>query len=210
MGICVLILFRSVFDASILTKQLLIDAKKLQEAGFYKSAILSYSHYLEQMLLTAVGSKYKDEPNEVQKFFTNILKIKDFEQLTFGKIMKIVGDEIPVSNIASQCDEVRKIRNGLAAHHFSTVGIGYSSSSRDVNDYKKIIRRMYKFVKQEQEMANVEYFLYQQPLLIRNKLPERVVEVESEIMKYLCEKTEKLVSDITLQLFPRTTMLDEF
>ena len=176
MDIYKFILFRSVFDASILTKQLIIDAKKLQEAGFYKNAILSYSHYLEQMLLTAVGSKYKDKPDEVQKFFTKILKIKDFERLNFGKIMKIVGDEIPISSIANQCDEVRKIRNSLAAHHFSTVGIGYSSSARDVNDYKKIIRRMYKFIKQEQEIADVEYFLYQSPLLIRAKLPERVIE----------------------------------
>ena len=69
---------------------------------------------------------------------------------------------------------------------------------------------MYKFIKQEQEIADVEYFLYQSPLLIRAKLPERVIEIESEIMKYLCEKTKKLVSDITLQLFPRTAMLDDF
>lgn len=198
------------FDASILTKQLLIDAQKLQEAGFYKSAILLYSHYLEQMLLTAVGAKHKDNPDEIKKLFTKILKMKDFERLTFGKIMDIARKEIPTSNIMSQCDEVRKIRNSLAAHHFSTVGIGYSSPSRDVNDYKRIIRRMYRFVKQEQSLQTVEYFLYQQPLRIRNKLPEIVVEAESEIMKYMCKKTKKLVLGITLQLFPRTPLLDEF
>ena len=69
---------------------------------------------------------------------------------------------------------------------------------------------MYRFVKQEQSLQTVEYFLYQQPLRIRNKLPEIVVEAESEIMKYMCKKTKKLVLGITLQLFPRTPLLDEF
>ena len=69
---------------------------------------------------------------------------------------------------------------------------------------------MYRFVKQEQSLPTVEYFLYQHPLLIRNEFPEIVVEAESEIMKYMCKKTEKLVLDITLQLFPRTSILDEF
>ena len=197
------------FDTSILTKQLLIDARKLQQEGFYKSAILSYSHYLEQMLLTAAGSKYKDKPDEFRKFFNKVLKMRDADQLNFYNIMKIVGEEIPISSITSQCDEVRTIRNGIAAHHVSTVGIGYSSSSRDVNDYKKIIRRMYKFVKREQKLPSIEIFLNTDPLRIHSRLPEIVLELESEIMEYLCKKTEKTVLDITFQLFPRTTMLDE-
>ena len=198
------------FDTSILTKQLFIDARKLQQERFYKSAILSYSHYLEQMLLTAAGSKYRDKPDEFRKFFNKVLKIRDTNQLNFYNIMKIVGGEIPISSITSQCDEVRIIRNGIAAHHVSTVGIGYSSSSRDVNDYKKIIRRMYKFVKKEQKLPGIENFLNTDPLRIHSRLPEIVLELESEIMEYLCKKTEKTVLDITFQLFPRTTMLDEF
>ena len=75
---------------------------------------------------------------------------------------------------------------------FPPLALDILHPARDVNDYKKIIRRMYKFIKQEQEIADVEYFLYQSPLLIRAKLPERVIEIESEIMKYLCEKNGKI------------------
>lgn len=198
------------FQISFRTKKLLEDANNLQKAEYYQNAILTYAHYLEHMLLSSAIIYHVNNPIKAQKFLDKILKLKDEERLNLGKVMKIVPDEVFTSTSYDMCDEVRKIRNAIGGHSYFAIGLGYKFTRiEEVNYYKKIIRRIYKIIKNDKPLPNVEYFLeHVHPLSAHSRLETIVTEVEQEIMKYICKKIEKLVIQTSKQIVNNSGSLD--
>ena len=200
------------FKISFRTKKLLKDAKNLQKNKFYSNSILSYSHYLEQILLSSSILHLRSNPDEAENFLLKILQLTDKHKLTLGKIMRIIPNEILKNNDRENCEKIRNIRNVVGGHHFFAVGVGYNFLRMEETEYyKKIIRRLYKMLKDDgKNMSNVEVFLKMHPLTFHSRLEKIITDIEDEIMDQLCKKMEKLVIITTISIYNNAGPLGRF
>ena len=208
-------------DVPLRTKKILSDAKELEKQEFYLAAILLYVQYLEHMMLVAVIQywEYHDPANIYHKL-NKIFQIKDDAQLDFGKILSLIPNRILDKKTKQTCKCIQNIRNTMAAHSFFIVSLDKKDKKRhvvkDVNNYKKIIRRLYKLIRHEHRIANVEQFLDRHPFANCRTIEEDAYRVEKTILKKICQDTQKKVLDASNQMsallppFGKFVSLDEF
>ncbi len=170
------------------------DARKLEKEGFYAPAILLYSHYLEQVMLISYLS-YVDQldPSKTKLVLDRILKIKDERNLTFGKIMSFVKPVMTDVEIIKLCKEVKEVRDTLAAHFFFVANLDRLNKTKrayyDVNNYRKMIRRLYAFIRTTEQIPQVEHLLkYGAPWKKYKTIEQDALVVEDILLRTLCEK----------------------
>ena len=184
------------------TQKILDEAEKLKEIGFYSTAILRYTNYLEHFLIVATLSYYEirdiDKTGSVLETFSNM---KYDKKLTFNNILKYVPNKINSSDIRQQCKEIKNIRNEIAAHDYFVIALDKTHRRQrqfqDVNRYRKFIRNLYKLIKKHKDINEINYFLnFGHPLTIYKNLEEQAYKVETILMREICEHVAITVPDI--------------
>ena len=185
-------------DTPLRTKKILCDAEKLEKQEFYLAAILLYIQYLEHMMLVTIV-QYYEYHNRANDKLNDIFQTKDNNALDFGKILSMVPRKNLDKNTRQICKCVQTIRNTMAAHSFFIVSLDKKDKNkravRDVNNYKKIIRRLYNLIKNEQRIHIVEAFLSRFPFSQRSTIEEEAYKIEKIILKEICQLTRKQVVD---------------
>jgi len=188
------------------TKTLLSDARKLEKKKFYLPSILLYTQYIEQILLVAMMNFYEyHEPQNIHKVLNYIFEIKDEKRLTFGKILTLIPDEVLDKKSMKLCDEIRNIRNVLAAHSFFVIQLDKNYKKmrviEDVNNYRKFIRRIYKLVRKDYLVKEAEYFLkIGHPISRYRTLEKDAMKVEKSILKLICKITREKVLEASKRI----------
>lgn len=188
------------------TQKLWNDAVKLQKEGFYAQALLLYSHYLEQVLLISYLSYVEEkDPSKTKLVLDKIIRIKDERNLTFGNILSFVNPIIKNVEMQRLCKEVKEVRDTLAAHFFFVVNIDPLNKTKrafyDVNNYKKLIRRLYKFVRKTNRMSNVEYFLkHAAPWKEYKTIEKDALAIEDVLLEIICERIKLNVTNVAKKL----------
>lgn len=193
-------------DIPLRTKSVLTDAQKLEKKGFFLPSILLYTQYLEQILLVALMNYYEyHEPQKIYRVLENIFEIKDEKQLTFGKILTLIPIEILDKKSTKLCEEIRNIRNVLAAHSFFVIQLDKNYKKmrvmEDVNNYRKFIRRIYKLVRKEYWVEDAEYFLkIGHPASRYRTLEKDALRVEKTLLKLICKITKEKVLEASKRI----------
>lgn len=185
------------------TKKLLVTAKSLENKHIYIPAMLLYCEYLEQALL----SKYliylrEDNPSKAKEKMDEIMRLKDRGKLTFGKTLEVVKPILtPEANKLSR--EIKRIRNHLVAHPFFVIRVDptnkYKLGFYDVGNYRKVIRRIYNLIKNENYLTQKEHnkikiFLkLGHPLTKLSRIEQESEDIEDILLKKLCVMTRKKV-----------------
>ena len=146
------------------TRELQRDAVGLERSGYFSSALLMYSHFLEQMLLLPYLSRVENKsPSQTKETLEEIMKTKDDGNLTFGKIIRQVEEVIPDEQTKQLCAKVKQVRDTVVAHFFFVAFLDPTNRTKrgfsDVNNYRKLIRRMCNLVKDMDRIEFVEDFL---------------------------------------------------
>jgi hypothetical protein len=194
------------------------DAKKLAKLEFFTQAILSYCQYLEQILLISyLDSVESKDPLRTRKELDKLMKMKDSGQLTFGNILRIAEKTIVDPTSLSYCRQIKRIRDTLAAHLFFVAIIDKANRTKrgfyDVNNHRKMIRRLYKLARQEKlRIQEVESFLHKgSPFVMMSTIEESSYEMEKIILSCLCDRIrEKLEFIESTMNIPRTYNLEYF
>ena len=182
------------------------QAKELENGKFYTAALLYYSLYTEQLILVKyIQYVDKKEPVKAKNMIDGILQIKDKGGLTFGKTLEICKP-ILKNGIEEKCREIKKIRDKLLAHPFFVMGIDKNNvlkmSFYDVNNYRKIVRRIYKLVKTKKVLTfddekEIYYFLeLGSPLSKRSNIEVEEFDIEQVLLRGLCRYFRTEVEDI--------------
>lgn len=193
-------------DVPLRIKNFKKQAKELENGKFYTAALLYYSFYIEQLILVKyiqyVGKK---EPAKAKIAIDDLLQIKDKGELTFGKILEICKP-ILKNGIEEKCKKIKEIRDKLLAHPFFIMGIDKSNALKmsfyDVNNYRKIVRRIYKLVKTKRvltfdEEKEIYYFLeLGSPLSKRSNIEEEELEIEQVLLRGICRYFRTEIEDI--------------
>ena len=200
-------------DVPLRTKKILSDAKELEKQEFYLAAILLYIQYLEHMMLVTIV-QYYEHHNLANNKLNDIFQTKDNNDLNFGKILSMVPRKNLDRNTKQICKYVQTIRNTMAAHSFFIVSLDKKDKNkravRDVNNYKKIIRRLYNLIKHEQRIQIVEEFLYRYPFSQRSTIEEEAYNIEKIILKKICQLTHKQVVDASYRMSSLLPPLGKF
>ena len=164
-------------DVPLRTRNILIDAKKLEKDGFYLASILLYIQYLEHVMLVATIQYHEyHRPEKINHKLEQIFQIKDSAQLNFGKILSLLPKKSRDAKTKKDIKYIQTIRNTMAAHSFFIVSLDKKDRKKravkDVNNYKKIIRRIYRLISNEHPLYDVEVFLYRHPFSIRRDAEE--------------------------------------
>jgi len=191
------------------TKKLYYDAIDLQKRGFYLASLLYFNAYLEQFLLFQFLCKTRDRnPIYAKKVHDDIINIKDKGNLTFGKILEIIKINNK-SKIYQLIKEIKQIRNDLVAHtHFVTLldkNNKYKLAFYDVNNYRKIVGKLYKHIKSEnildKDTRKINNFLkVGHPLSKIRFIEIEGYEIEQIILSHICKKVNKNIDDIIKHL----------
>lgn len=181
------------------TRLLLEEAEELEKEQHYASVILLYSHYLEQRLLIHHLNDIEDSnPSTIKLELDNLIRMKDERKLVFGKILNIVSSSINDSEVMNICREVKKVRDTIAAHFFFVAPLDKNNRTKrafyDVNNYRKIVRRLYALVREHQRLPQIEYFLnLGSPLTKISTIEEEEIAIERELLKVICDQTRRNV-----------------
>ena len=208
-------------DVPLRTEKILTDARELETKEYYFAAILLYIQYLEHiMLLNTIRYYAYYNPANINNKLDQILQIKDGNELNFGKILSLMPKKMKNKNTKQACKFVQDIRNKMAAHSYFMVSLDKKDKNRraikDVNNYKKIIRRLYKLIRNKHKIKDVELFLYQHPLRNMRKIENEAYQVEKQILKTICRITRENVVYVSGQLpsysppFQKFGPLDEY
>lgn len=190
------------------------QARELEKAKFYTAAMLYYSFYLEQMILVKyIQYIFKNNFWNAKSEIDKIIQIKDDGRLTFGTIMKMCKP-ILIDGLDSECNKIKEIRDTLLAHPFFVMGIDKHNRLRlgfyDVNNYRKVIRRIYAIVKTKDvltpsEHNEITHFLkLGSPLSKLNTIENEEFNVEQILLRGLCVyfrmKIENIEGDLDKML----------
>ena len=202
-------------DIPLRTKNVLTDAQKLEKEGFYSASILLYIQYLEQMMLVATIQYYEsNKPKKLNKKLEKIIRDKDKAKLDFKTILSHVPVEIRDAKTKNSTKYVKHIRDTMAAHSYFIVSLDKRDKKKravkDVNNHKKIIRRLYKLIRKEYTLDNVSRFLSAHPFSIRKKVEEDAYEIEKIILEKICQITGETVVNVTERMLALSRPLDKF
>jgi len=190
------------------TAELFKAAETLYREHFYVPSLLMYCSFLEQVLLV----KYirESDPKSAKMKMDKIIKIKDSGKLTFGNILELVKPLLE-PEIYNDCKKIKKIRDTTVAHSFFVMPIDPKNKHRlafyDVSNYRKIIRRLYNLIKNEENLDRhdhkiVLYFLnYGDPAARMRNLEEDADYTESCLLMNICITVKELVEKIMNQLY---------
>ena len=142
-------------------------------------------------------------PSDTRRAVDRIIKIKDEGHLTFGLVLSKVS-AILTPRIRKECEDVKRIRNTLGAHFFLVIMVDPKNKTmrafQDVNNHRKLIRRLYSFVKMEERIYDVEYFLkIGSPLVMLRTIEHESYRIERLLLEKICdivwEKVAKIMSE---------------
>jgi len=171
------------------------EAEELEKEQYYGPAILLYSHYLEQRLLIHHLNVTEDKDPLITKTeLDRLIKMKDEQHLAFGNILRIVSSSIDNPKVVDICHEVKKARDNIAAHFFFVAPLDKNNRTKrafyDVNNYRKIVRRLYALVRERLRLPRVENFLsFGSPLTRISTIEEEENAIERELLMVICDQT---------------------
>lgn len=183
------------------TRKLWTDALRLEQGGFYKPATALYVEFLEHVMLTATLCYYEiHNPLATNSMRNKISKLNDEKKSTLSAIKKMCPGKLWDANSNNCYEEVRHVRNTVVAHpHFAiSFNITPFDDRRlsDVNNHRKLIRRLYKIVKNYQRMDNVEAFLKKVPFIGYGQHEQDSLALEQMLLREICRITRKNVESI--------------
>lgn len=192
------------------TNALLYDAENLEKTGFYSSAILLYSHYLEQKLLLYyfIWSD-KNSPELTKSRIRKLFEMKDEKHFTFGRILKFVEPSLITKNeVKLLCSEVKTARDQIGAHFVFMPRIDTERrtwrSYDDVSNYRKLIRRLYSLIRKQERIREVELFLTFRDRLSRySNIEKDAWKLEQMLLKKICKDTRKNVETAVCLLYKK-------
>ena len=144
------------------------EADLLLDQGHYQASILYYALYSEHLLLAAYLFIKRDEDiDEANREREKILSNKERGAYPLGKIIKDLVPKIESylshipsyfledteTNISKLIVNIKDIRNLISAHPHFTLMLDPTNAVKkvmyDVNYYRKILRRIRKFIRNE-------------------------------------------------------------
>ena len=189
------------FRIPLRTEKIWDEAKTLEENNFFLPAILRYTNYLEHFLIISILS-YHERRNimSTQTIQKNILCMKLDKKLTFSAILRQVPSDIMTDDVKQLCNEVKNIRNTIAAHNYFVIALDKTRFKKrkfnDVNIYRKFIRNLYKLIRNIEKINQVENFLsIGHPLTTYSHLEENAYEIEVILMESICIHIRKTVQN---------------
>lgn len=204
------------------TQKLWTDALQLERNEFYKPATALYIEFLEHIVLIAALSYYEiHNPLETNSKRNKIFKLKDEKKLTLSNIKKMCPKKLWDAESKRCYKEVTHIRNTVVAHPYFAISFNITPFDdrrlSDVNNHRKLIRRLYKIVKSERRIDGVEAFLHKVPFIDYKDHEQDSLRLEQMLLKEICRKTrenveliQKLLSRGIALNNPFTHVLDEW
>ena len=197
------------FKIPLRTQNIFEEAIRLEKIGFYTTAILRYTNYLEHFLLIATLS-YFEERNSLQTVseLNKISEIRRNRQLTFRKILNLAPNQLISPETRLLCNEIRIIRNEISAHSNFVIALDKTHRQHrqyaDVGRYKKFIRSLYNLIKKHKINYQAKDFLSRgNPIIIFSNLEEAAYKAEISIVKDICEYVRKTIDVITSDIESR-------
>lgn len=190
----------------------------LLKEGYYVGAILYYTIYVEQLLLTAylyilrienISLAIETRESIVSKKEQGHFQFGEAINLTLPVIEKSLGAMTALPTVGDdslrvKCDKLRKIRNFISAHpHFALMldpTNKWKNAIRDTNYYREVLRKMRIFMEEElsiepPQVLNV-LIKIGHPLTMSTYIEEEFAKVELEVAHDLASYSRRLATTI--------------